>query len=263
MYKKSWKIYFVSLFFITIFLVFLFCPKSSTTVGTENVSVSYFGLVIKDFSVFAAFFAGILAFAGALYTSNRNFKAIKLSSIPDNSMNLLLDLEFLFNEYELSKKEGNGDEFKLLIQILEYWKDHQKAFLLITPHFYKKFLRLITDSEVINDEDKIYEKNSKYVINAILAYISNSALENNECPFIFIIPNLINDNLVIEEIGDISNCYVSFEFNKNNLLKYMNEIHGKNTKEHTSKKFKKLNLKIKSLLVDLKEEMEEYYGIMW
>lgn len=258
MYKKRWKIYAVSLLFITIVLIFLFWPNSSKIVNNETVAVSYLGLIISDFAVFGAFFAGILAFIAALYTSDRNFKSIKLSAIPENSVNLLLDLEFMFNEYELSKKEGNGDEFILLIQILGYWKDHQKAFMLLTPHFYKNFSRLMYNSELINEDDKIYVKNAKYIINAVLTHISNSALENTDCPFTFIIPELINDNLVINEIGDISNCYVGFEFNKYNLIDYIDKIHGKNTKKHASKKFNDLNIRIKYLLVDLKEEIGEY-----
>lgn len=259
MYKKRWKIYAIILFVIIIALISLFLPNSYKTINNESVAISSVGFVISDFDVFAAFFAGILAFMAAIYTSDRNFKAIKLSAIPENSMNLLLDLEFLFNEYELSKKEGKNDEFILLIQILKYWKEHQKAFMLLTPHFYRKFSKLLYDYELINDNDKIHVKNAKYIINAILTHISNSALENTNCPFTFIIPELINDKLVIKEIGDISNTYVKFEFNKYNLNEYINKIHGKNTKKYVSKKFNALTLRIKYLLFDLKEEIEEYY----
>ena len=229
-------------------LILFFYPYSSKITNTETVYFSIIGLEIKHYEVFATILVGTLTVFGVLYETDKNFKAMKLSLIPDNSMSLLLNLKIIFKE--------ENDNFKLILKIMEYWSKHQKTFLLLTPNFYKKFLDLITKYESVNKFDKIHEKNAKYIINAITAYITNSAL--NDDPFIFIRPRFIDDDLVIEENGEINKFYGKIEFTNDALTEYINNISGKNTKKSTSKKFKKLKCSINTLMHDLEKELDEY-----
>ena len=258
-YLKRWKWYLICIIIIFFLLCIAFYPYSSKPMdNNETIWLSVIGLKIMQFEVFAVLLAGALAFIAALYTSDMNYKAIKLSSIPDNSINLLLDLNYLFNEYELSKKE-DIDNFDLLIQIVKFWHNHQKAFLILTPHFYKQFLNLMSSSEPINEYDEIPVKNAKYLNNAFLTHITNCALNGDEIPFKFIRPRFIDDNLSIKENGDINKFYGVIDFKKASLINYIGNISGKNTKDTARKKFNDMDSKINCLIMDLKEEIEEYY----
>ena len=235
-----------------------FCDISPTTIQNETVYIPFVGLKITNIGAYVALIVGILAFIGTIYNTDKTYKAMKLSAIPDNSVNLLIDLEFKFNEFEVYKLKGEGDEFILLIQILKFWKDHQKAFRLLTPNFYKSFIKFISNPEKICEDDEIYEINAKYIMNAILTQFTNIALENDDCPFYFIKPNKITDDSNIKYIGDLKIVYTEFNINKINFNKYINDIHGQKTKEITFKKYGLLENDVKSLINTLKSEIEEY-----
>ena len=142
--------------------------------------------------------------------------------------------------------------------ILKYWKNHQKAFILLTPHFYKEFKKIIFKTNIIYDTDEIYEKNSKYLMNAILTHITHIALENENNKFNFIKPDHIKDSKDISMIGNIKIVYKEVEFNKHELNRYIDEIYGKQTKNKCNKEFKKFIKDIRTLLKNLKKEIDEY-----
>lgn len=280
--KKCWKY----LLYITIALIIIISfihTGTHTGIKNETIYFTIFSLKIYDMGSLVALIVGILAFFGTIYSVDKNYKAMKLSSLPDKSANLLIDLEFSFNEYDLKKKYGEEDEFILLIEILKYWKEHQKAFRLLTPHFYKEFLKIITNEyytkynikkskfneydkssgnelKINNTENdiKYSNDNSIYIIKAIIAQITNIAFENDKGYFSFIKPNLIKDTTDIKEIGAYPDNYKEFKISKSNFERYIDEIEGDETRELTSDKFKNLNKKFKNLLEDLKREIEEY-----
>lgn len=257
-YIKRKYVYLLATILAMLLIIIAFWPCSQEITNNETISYSILNFEISQFAVFAAFFVGILAFIASIYNTNKNYKSVKLSSIPEKSLNLMIDLEFLFNEYEIYSKRNEEDEFILLIEILKYWKNHQKAFLILTPNFYKEFVKIISNPEIINNNDEIYEKNAKYIINAILTYITNVALENENDKFYFIKPESINDITIIKYIGEGEWFYTEIGFNKDALNKYINEFKGSKTKKCTERKFKVLNEKINRLLSNLKSELEEY-----
>lgn len=287
--KKCWK-YFLC-FLIALFVIFAFILVTTPiNVNNETAYFDILGLKIYDLGSLVALIVGILAFFGTIYSVDRNYKSMKLSSLPEKSTNLLIDLEFVFNEYLIYKKQGNGDEFIVLTIILTYWKEHQKAFRLLTPHFYKEFLKIITSE--YNDEIEINHgvnnqstgdssdnlecenyvnqlgsnetnndyssDNTTYILNAITAQITNIAFENDENYFSFIKPELIEDNINIKEYGEDLSNYTKFKFSENNFKKYIDEIKGDKTRKSTERKFTILDKKFKKLLEDLKKEIEEY-----
>lgn len=260
--KNCWK--YTIYFFISLFIIGLFITNSHLqTINNETTYITFSIFKIYDWGSAVALIVGILAFFVSLYNTDKNYKAMKLSSIPDNSTNLLIDLEYAFNEYELCKIEKRQDEFILLTEILKYWKDHQKALRLLTPNFYKKFLKIMSTQENIDEKDDVSTKNSKYVLMAIKSQITNIAFEHESNMFSFIRPEIINDNITVKQQGDDILNYTEFKINKNNFDKYIHKIgskdnNGENTKKETIKKYKKLNKDIGRLLVDLKREIEEY-----
>ena len=249
--KKCWKYIICILISLSVILIFL---KTSTPINLNN-QTAYFmfiGLKIYDIGSLVALIVGLLAFFGTIYSVDRNYKAIKLSSIPEKSVNLLIDLEFTFNEFE------DGDKLILLTEILKYWKNHQKAFRLLTPNFYKNFLKIISNNDKIKKNDSIPNINSKYVLCAIKAQISDVAFENEDNIFSFIDPKLIQDNKNLKDIGENIKNYTEINIEKNTFEKYINNFRGEKTREITLKKFKKFNRDIECLLRDLKLEINEY-----
>lgn len=282
--KKCWKYLFYFAIAITVIILF-FLTATPTSIKNETVYYTFVNLKIYDIGAFVALIVGILAFFGTVYSVDKNYKAMKLSSLPDKSANLLIDLEFAFNEYEICKRFGKEDEFILLIEILKYWKDHQKAFRLLTPHFYKEFLKIVTieyhtksnkrhfrvkyeiskkllDNSIENNDDEsninYSNDNATYIFKAIIAQITNIAFDNDRDYFSFIKPNLIEDGNDIKEIGANLENYTEFKISKLNFKDYIENIAGDETRKLTNDEFTNLNKKFENLLNDLKREIEEY-----
>lgn len=246
--KQCWKYFLYILVALIVITTFIFTMKPPTMNNETYYLIA--GIKIYDLGSLVALIVGIFAFIGTIYSVDKNYRGLKLSSIPDKSANLLIDLELAFNEYK-------DDEFKLLTEILNYWKDHQKAFRLLTPHFYKEFLKILKNLE-INKNTEIPIQNAEYIYMAIIAQITNIALENNEPYFSFIKPELIKDDENIKKLGETEDNYIEFEINKNNFNDYISKIKGEKTQNEANNKFKKLDKNIKKLLKDLKRELEEY-----
>lgn len=247
-YQKYVLIFIVMLVIVTPFFIYIV----PTTIQNETVYIPFTGLRIRDPGAYVALIVGLLAFVGTIYNTDKTFEVTKLSSIPDYSVNLLIDLEFAFNEFE------DDDKLIFLTEILKYWKDHQKAFRLLTPHFYKNFLKIISHNEKIKDNDSIAEINSKYVMMAIKAQINDVAFENEKNIFSFIKPELIKDDKNISDDGENLENYLEFEIEKTNFEKYINDFEGKETQNKTFNKFNKFYNEINDLLNDLKKEIGEY-----
>lgn len=173
---KSWQKYIIIGLLSGTIIFCLFCPLFSTTsITNETMFSSIVGWKFNDGSIFVALITSITTILVTHYSVNKNYKSIKLSMLSEDSVNLLIDLEFEFNKYN-SYTEGKKDEFILLTEILKHWKDYQKAFKLLTPQFYTEFLR-ITHS--LLKENTIYsEPPEKEHFNKIIAekYIE----KNNE-----------------------------------------------------------------------------------
>lgn len=250
-FKKSWRYIICFLIAVGVVLIFL---KNSTPANLNNQTAyfTFLGLKIYDIGSLVALIVGILAFFGTIYSVDRNYKAMKLSSIPEKSVNLLIDLEFVFNEF------GNGDKLILLTEILKYWKNHQKAFRLLTPNFYKNFLKIVSNYDKIKNNDSIPNINSKYVICALKAQITDVAFENEDNIFSFIEPKLISDDKNLKEVGEDIENYTEITIETSSFEKYISSFVGEKTRDTALKKFKRFHHEINCLLRDLKWEIEEY-----
>ena len=252
MYLKSSEVYII-VGTISIIIVFLaFCPIEIITINNQTMFNTFFNLKFEDGGVFAAITVGIITVLVTGYFNIKNYKSVKLTSIPTNSANLLIDLEYIFNEYEVQNEE---DIFLLLLQILKYWKEHQQVFRLLTPHFYKKFIKIWSKAKNINQNDSIPEKNSKYILNALIIQLSDIAISTENDIFTFITPESITDD---ESIENITEDYFKFEINKKNFLEYINNISGYETKKQTKNEFLRLYRDLSKLINELKREIEEY-----
>ena len=255
MYLKSSEKYFI-VGTISIIVVFLaFCPIEIITINNQTMFNTFFNLKFEDGGVFAATAIGIITVLVSGYFNVKSYKSTKLASIPTNSANLLIDLEYIFNEYELHHKNNEKDVFLLLLQILKYWKEHQQVFRLLTPHFYKKFLKIWSKAKQINPTDSIPEKNSTHILNALIIQLSDIAITTENDFFTFIRPELITDETNIENLNEE---YVNFKISKNNFLDYINNISGEKTKKQTKNEFLKLYKDLSKLINELKREIEEY-----
>lgn len=258
MSNRSWEKFFSIGIICGIIIFILFFPAHETVVNNETMFSTFVGFKLKDGSIFTALLIGIATILTTLYTTERSYKIMRLSSIPDKSTNLLLNLEFEFNEYDIYKQKNRADEIILFIRILKYWREHQKAFRLLAPMFYKDFVDFISTPEIINKRDQNFEKNSKYVINAILTQITNIALEKDNETFYFLNPSQIKDFYDIKQKGNMKHCYIEIKLDKNNLNEYITEINGEKTRICCIEKFEKLCNKICFILNTLKIEIEDY-----
>lgn len=247
---------------IIIFLVF-YPLNPPTTPYNETMYTSFFGLPLHDGSIFIALLTGLGTILVTLYSTNRSYKAMKLSLLPNNATNLLIDLEFTFNEYK--------DPFVLLSEILKYWKDNQKVFKLLTPKFYKEFLKIISkytfdnnqknNTQNKNNDEKQEDysnSNSNYILYALIAQITNIAFDNDECNFSFIKPELIKDEEDIEISGEDLNNYKTIQIKTDKLNNYIDSIAGTNTRKLTKNEFKIISDEFEKLLETLKNEIKEY-----
>lgn len=255
MYLKSSEVYII-VGTISIIVVFLaFCPIEIITINNQTMFNTFFNLKFEDGGVFAAMAVGIITVLVTGYFNVKNYKSMKLASIPTNSANLLIDLEYIFNEYELYNKNNEEDIFLLLLQILKYWKEHQQVFRLLTPHFYKKFIKIWSKAKNINQNNSIPEKNSTHILNALIIQLSDIAISTENNLFTFIVPELIADNEIIENLNE---DYVKFKISKKNFLDYINNISGHETKKQTKNEFLRLYKDLSKLINELKREIEEY-----
>ena len=296
MHIKSWQYLILIGGMSGIILFYFFCPIYQIS-NNETMLSSPFGWKFYDGSIFIALIASITTILVTYYTVNKNYKSMKLTALPDNSANLLIDLEFAFNKYELYKSHGKGDELILLTEILKYWKAHQKAFKLLTPKFYKNFSKTINrymikpdeentkdiqkthlkeensikqnqtsnksprkeiESKELINKDKCSHTNCDYILKALIAQITNIAFENDESYFEFIKPELITDETNIKKIGNDAGSYTKIKINEKELNTYIENIKGKTTKVLTHIEFEKLTKDLKNMLKDLKKEIEEY-----
>lgn len=252
MYLKSSEIYLI-VGTVSIIVVFVaFCPIELIIVNDQTMFNTLLNLKFEDGGVFAATAVGIITVLVSSYYNVKNYKSVKLTSIPTNSANLLIDLEYIFNEYVLNHNE---DVFILLLQILKYWKEHQQAFRLLTPHFYKKFLKIWSKAKKIDENKSIPEKNSSSILNAIIIHLSDIAITNGDECFTFIQPESITDDKDIEK-GDED--YYRCNITKNDFREYISNIAGKKTKNKTESKFLRLYKDLDKLIYELKREIEEY-----
>lgn len=255
MYLKSSEIYIIVGTIAIIVVFFAFCPIEIITINNQTMFNTFFNLKFEDGGVFTAITVGILTVLVTGYFNIKNYKSTKLASIPTNSANLLIDLEYIFNEYEVYDKNNEEDIFLLVLQILKYWKEHQQVFRLLTPHFYKKFMKIWSKAKNINQNDSIPEKNSKHILNAIIIQLSDIAVAHENDYFKFIAPELITDDESIENLNEEHNY---FKISKKKFLEYINNISGPETKKQTKKEFSRLYKDLSKLINELKREIEEY-----
>lgn len=218
---------------------------------------NFTGLLFKDHSALITLISIFTALLGTIYTIDMNFKASKLSSLPEDSVNLLIELEYEFNEFKIAKQNGEDDVIYFFVEILKCWKDNQKAFRLLTPKFYKQFLNFY--SKPLNTNNKSCpEKNSEYIIKAMKTQIIDIALARSKPKFYFINPKIIKDDYDYQFIENSKKCFKTCEINKKNLNKYIENIKGENTKKLTQTKFNELCNELCNLLINLKNEIDNY-----
>ena len=258
MYLKNHERLIIAFVIIMMIILPVFISITPFEINNQCVYIFPDSIKINSIEAFSALIVGILAFIGTIYNTNKTSLIMRVSAIPEKSANLLMDLEFIFNEYEIYKQSGKKDKLILLTRILLYWKEHQQAFKLLTPHFYKEFTKLISNQEIIMENGDPNFNNSKYIIMAILTHITNIAVYGVETDFSFIKPDLIVDKKDVKELGEINDNYLSdIKFNEEKLSDYIDNINGVETRKLTNEKFSKLLNKIKKLLKDLNRELEE------
>lgn len=218
---------------------------------------NFTGLIFKDYSVVVTIIGIIIAFLGTIYTIDMNFKASKLSSLPEVSVNLLIEMEYQFNEYKIAKQNNEGDVIYFFVEILKCWKDNQKAFRLLTPKFYKQFLNFYSMPLKINEES-FPEKNSDYIIKAIKTQLMDIALSGSRSKFFFINPKIIVDDYDCQFTEDSELCFKNCLFDKKSLDEYIDNIKGENTRELTQIKYDDLCNELCILLKSLKNEIDNY-----
>jgi len=239
------------------FTILFFYSTKPTLIYNETMFTNFTGLLFKDHSALITLIGIITAFLGTIYTIDMNFKASKLSSLPEDSVNLLIELEYQFNEYKIAEQKGEEDIIYFFVEILKCWKDNQKAFRLLTPKFYKQFLNFY--SKPSNTNEKSYpEKNSDYIIKAMKTQIIDIALVGRNLKFFFINPKIIEDDYDYQFIEDSKICFKTCEINKKNLNRYIENIKGENTKKLTQTKFNELCNELSNLLTNLKNEIDQY-----
>ena len=114
--KSCYKYFLYAL--IAIFIDFvLFCPIYNDK-KDNIITYSIFHLKNVDWVVFVTLLVGMLTVIITAYEINKSYKSMKFSSLPEHSMNLLIDLKYLFNEYKVNQ----FDELNLLLEILKYWR---------------------------------------------------------------------------------------------------------------------------------------------
>lgn len=259
-FQLNIKIKYFCYIIISSILIYIFLiPIDSIPIGmdpfnNETVFVTVFGWKFKDHSALVTAIVGMFAFFITKYNVDMNFKSAKLSSIPNNSADLLIDLELLLNEYD---NDNNFDVIETFIEILKYWKNHQKALRLLAPKFYKKFLKFYSMPLQLECED-LPQINGEYIIKAMRTQIIDVAFDGNKQEFYFIKPSLIKMEMDIRNLGVSKDNYRSFELNKKGLKYYIDKIDCENTKFATNKKFLMLLSDLEVLLDYLKTEIVNY-----
>jgi len=255
MYLKSKEKYLIIGGVVAFIVTLVFCPVFQTSSNNGTMFNTLIGLKFQDGGVFAALIVGIGTVLATVYNSNKNYKAMKLSLIPTKSANLLIDLEHIFNEYEIYSNEFGEDSIILLIQILNFWSEHQKVFRVLTPNFYNNLMNLWDKLKLIEENDDIPEKNSKYVFNMIIQEFSKVPSNKNKKTFLFINPELISDYVVFGHDGDE---LIEYDMDRWGLCKFINDISGSKTRMLTDSFVDDFYSDLKNALSDLKREIEEY-----
>lgn len=255
MYLKSQEKYLILGGLVTLIVTLVFCPVFQAPNNNQTMLYTVVGLKFQDGGVFAALIVGIWTVLATVYNSNKNYKAMKLSLIPTKSANLLIDLEHIFNEYEIYSHEFEEDSIILLIQILNFWSEHQKVFRVLTPNFYNNLMKLWNKLKLTEENDDIPEKNSKYVFNMIIQQFSEVPSDKNKKAFLFMNPNLISDYIIF---GNNKEDLTEYKLDKEGLYNFINDISGSKTRNLTNNLVDDFYCDLKNTLSDLKREIEEY-----
>lgn len=256
-FQSNIHIKYVSYTIIAFIIAFIFLyPSKEVIVNNETMFKTVLGYKFKDHNALVAAIIGILAFFATIYSVDMNYKSTKLSSLPDNAVDLLIDLEYLFNEFKIDKENNKEDVIIFFMDILKFWKNHQKAFRLLSPKFYKKFLKLYSTPFKIEGNDAA-QINSEYIIKAMRTQIMDVALGNNEAKFYFIKPSIFRNDINILDIRDSKENYDYYEMSKLGLKSYIGQLNGE-THMLTAEKFDDFCFDLEKLLFDLKEEISNY-----
>ena len=253
--KVHAKYFILTLIALIIAGIFLFPVDITILDNNQTMFTTLPGFQFQDHSPLVATILGIFAFFAAIYSVDMSYKSAKLAALPENSVDLLMDLDYYFRKYELNKPDDN-DIILFFVEILRYWRKHQKALRLLCPKFYKRFLKFYSMPNQIKETERP-EINSEYVIMAIKTQIANVALQGEYNDFFFIKPDLINDEDEIESIRESEDNYGKSELNRKSLESYIDNING-DTKEITKDKFNLLCEELDELLSILKNEIGNY-----
>lgn len=246
---------YVIIFILIIFVFIIFFPNPCSSMNNETVTYSIIGLPIGDYGFSSAIIVGLLAFITSIYSTDKQFKITKLSSMPEKASNLLVDLEVIFNNYEFDQKNKCADEIATFLNILELWKEHQTIFRLLTPNFYINFQKVLTYStKGYNEKDTIPESNKDFITYHILDSIMKVGLNNKNKLFKYKKSDLCKDDEDIFTI--VEEC--EFVMTKKSFLNYISQINGNDTKKLTNEWFLDFTKKIKGILNDLNYEIHQY-----
>lgn len=256
-FQSNVHIKYVSYTIIAFIIAFIFLyPSNEVIVNNETMFTTVLGYKFKDHNALVAAIIGILAFFATIYSVDMNYKSAKLSSLPDNAVDLLIDLEYYFNEFKIDKKNNKDDVIIFFMDIIKFWKNHQKAFRLLSPKFYKKFLKLYSMPVKI-ECNEMAQINSEYIIKAMRTQIMDVALGNNESKFYFIKPSIFRNDINILDIRDSKENYDYYEMSKLGLKSYIDQLNDE-TYILTAEKFDDFCFDLEMLLSDLKEEISNY-----
>lgn len=256
-FQSNVHIKYISYMIVAFIIAFIFLyPSNDVIINNETMFTTVLGCKFKDHNSLVAAIIGILAFFATVYSVDMNYKSAKLSSLPDNAVDLLIDLEYFFNEFQINKDNNKDDVILFFMDILRFWKKHQKVFRLLSPKFYKKFLKLYSMPVKI-ENNNVSQINSEYIIKAMRTQIIDVALENNEAKFYFIKPSIFTNDINILDIQDSKENYDFYQMDKNGLKLYINQLDDE-TYKLAAEKFDDFCFDLEKLLFDLKEEMSNY-----
>lgn len=249
--KRYWYI------FILIIIIFLlFFPTQTTYYQNFKIYHSIIDLGFADYGVFSALIVGLLSFTATIYTNDKNLKAIKLTTLPEDYLDLTLSLELLFVEHNMKRNNENYDLIETFIKFFALWKSHKAVFQLMFPRLNKELLDLIAENLLKQKNNKQYIANAQKIMLDIKLCILGET-ESDEDPYKLRDNEKCTDEINVEKLDgelDINPSITS-------LKEYIKKIKGPETRKETEKLFLEMLTTIEKYLSELEEETKRFNDI--
>ena len=246
--KQFIKTYLIILI-LTLIVFLLFFPIKTEYLTNYTIHHSIIDLGFADYGVFSALIVGLLSFTATIYTNNKNLNLIKLSSNSEDILTLIIKIENSITYQKLEKNLSSYDRIQTFINLLKIVFMHENAFKLIYPELHKDLMNFISENSVLDLNSKIPEKNAQIIMCDIKLKLldeigpnkKNTKLKDSK---------LCTDDFKFYNIEEM----IDVEFNTKELLKYIENIKGCESKKYSKKKFSEFNKFIDRFINKLEEE---------